>query len=101
MGEITKKAFQKAIKGIREDRNAMLERKSDFPKPMMTKKQMEKLEATVNCGGEWGSAESTKAIADMVMADERFKTFLNDFRAEAKLELNNFNTYQIRITFLN
>lgn len=101
MNTITKKAFQKVIKEIREDRNATLERKSDFPKPMMTKKQMEKLEATVNCGGEWGSAESTKAIADMVTADERFKEFLHNFRAEARLELNNFNTYQIRITFLN
>lgn len=99
--DITKKAFQKVIKGIREDRNATLERTSDFPKPMMTRKQMEKFEATVNCGGEWGSAESTKAIADMVMTDKRFTDFLNNFRAEARLELNNFNTYQIRITFLN
>lgn len=101
MDTITKKAFQKVIKGIREDRNATLGRTSDFPKPMMTRKQMEKLEATVNCGGEWGSAESTKGIADMVMADSRFKAFLHNFRAEARLELNNFSTYQIRITFLN
>lgn len=95
----TKKTFQKVIKGIREDRNTTLGKKSNFPKPMMTQKQMDKHEATVNCGGEWGSAESTKAIADVVMADNRFKEFLQDSKAEAKIELNPFNTYQIRLTF--
>lgn len=97
--EITKKAFQKVIKEIRTEVNPTISRRNEYPKPMMTKKQWEKLEATVNCGGEWGSAESTKTIADTVMADKRFKEFLHNFRADASIELNNFNTYQIRVKF--
>lgn len=97
--ETTKKAFQKVIKEIRAEIDPTISRRNEYPKPMMTKKQMDKDEATVNCGGEWGSAESTKTIADAVLTDKRFEEFLHNFRADASIELNNFNTYQIRVKF--
>ena len=87
----TKKEFQKVIKEIRGDKK--------FPKPIMTQVQIEKREATVNCGGEWKSAEETKEIANNVLKSERFKAFIKENNATAKLELNNFNTWQIRINF--
>jgi hypothetical protein len=89
-----KKEFQKVIATIRKEKRA-----GSFPKPMMTTSQMEKRTATVNCGGEWGSQESTMEIAKMVMEDERFKSFLVKSEATAKIETNNFGTYQIRINY--
>ena len=97
--QIIKKAFQKVVKEIREDRNESIGRNSSYPKPMMTRVQMEKHEATVNCGGEWGTAESTRAIADMVLSDKRFEEFIKASNADADLELNAFGTYQIRLKF--
>ena len=82
-----KKEFQKTIKAIRGDAKM-------FPKPMMTTAQMEKSEATVNCGGEWSTAEATLEMAKAVMADSRFTDFLAKNNATANLELNNFKTYQ-------
>ena len=89
-----KKDFQKTIKAIREEMDH-----GDFPKPMMTAVQMEKLEATVNCGGEWKRTEITLEIAKEVMDDSRFKDFLARNNATANIELNPFKTYQIRIHF--
>jgi hypothetical protein len=66
---------------------------------MMTAVQIEKKQATVNCGGEWVKIERSKQIADYVIADERFKDFLTKYEAKANLELNSFGTYQIRINF--
>lgn len=94
-----KKQFQAVIGGIRKDRNASENINSSYPKPMMTIVQMEKREATVNCGGEFSTAERTKAIADNVLGDERFKEFIANTEATAKIEMNNFGTYQIRIKF--
>ncbi len=90
----TKKDFQKIIKSIREKTN-----EKNFPKPMMTIAQIEKKQATVNCGGEWATKERTEERANIVLNDERFKEFLDKYKATANLEINNFGTYQIRINF--
>lgn len=95
----TKKRFQKVIGEIRNDINKENGTSGNFPKPMMTVVQMEKREATVNCGGEWSTAEKTKEKADKVMSDKRFRDFLLDTGATAVVEMNNFKTYQIRIKF--
>lgn len=88
-----KKEFQKVIGTIRKETTYR------YPKPMMTGQQMEKRTATVNCGGEWGSPESTMQVAKMVMEDKRFKEFLEKCNATAKIEINSFGTYQIRINY--
>lgn len=92
--EKTKKDFQKVIGAIRKEAGT-----GSFPKPMMTAAQMMKNEATVNCGGEWSTAEKTLERANKVMQDSRFVAFLEAHNAKAGLELNNFKTYQIRIHF--
>lgn len=92
--EKTKKDFQKVIGSIRKDGES-----ATYPKPMMTVVQMEKREATVNCGGEWSTAEKTLSRAKAVMDDERFTAFLERHNGTARLELNSFKTYQIRINF--
>lgn len=97
--EKTKKEFQKVIKAIRYEMDDDISRRQEYPKLMMTAVQMKKNQATVNCGGEWGSRVSTKAVAEIVMNDEDFKAFLTKHNAEANLELNNFGTYQIRVHF--
>lgn len=89
-----KKEFQKVIGTIRKDND-----EKSFPKPMMTAVQMEKREATVNCGGEWSTAEKTLERANAVIKNDRFIDFINKHNATAKIEKNNFNTYQIRIYF--
>ena len=89
-----KKEFQKVIATIRKEKST-----GNFPKPMMTSSQMEKRTATVNCGGEWGTPESTMEKAKMVMEDERFKDFLAKVEATATIETNNFGTYQVRINY--
>lgn len=94
-----KKELQKTIGAIRKDWNEAGGMKSEFPKAMMTRQQMAKGTATVNCGGEHYKADHTKLIAQAVMADELFKTFLEKCEATATLELNAFNTYQIRIHY--
>lgn len=94
-----KKALQKTVKGIREDLNAANGTASDFPKTMMTGQQMAKNTATVNCGGEWASAEKSLARANAVVADSRFKNFLAEAGATAKIEVTNFGSYQVRINY--
>lgn len=94
MNDKTKKDFQKAIKAIREDMGREV-----FPKPMMTSAQMEKNQATVNCGGEWSTKEKTEEIANAVMNSERFTEFLDKYEAKAVIETNSFGTLQIRIFY--
>ena len=94
-----KKRFHKVIGEIRNDINKENGINGSFPKPMMTAVQMEKREATVNCGGEWSTAEKTKERANKVMNDRRFIDFLSDTGSTAVIEMNNFKTYQIRIRF--
>lgn len=99
-----KKDFQKVIKAIRDEDNAKHGRegrdKIEYPKPMMTAAQMEKSTATVNLGGEWSNYERTSGRAEMVMNDERFKSFLQKWNATATKELmTRFNTFQIRIDY--
>ena len=95
----TKKQFQKVVGSIRKDRNTSEGINSSYPKPMMTIVQMEKREATVNCGGEFSTAERTMTIANKVLDDERFKNFIAESGANANIEMNSFGTYQIRIKF--
>ena len=85
-----KKEFQKLIKEIRENGN-------EYPKAMMTGAQMEKSQATVNCGY---FPDESKAIADKLMTVESFKTFLNKYEATAHIEYDRSkDAYQIRIKF--
>lgn len=92
-----KKDLQKTIGAIRKDEQKT--KNTEFPKAMMTKKQEANRTATVNCGGEWRTKEATLETANKVMNDERFTAFLEKHNAVAKIEVNNFDTYQIRITF--
>ena len=95
-----KKEFAKVIGTIRKERNEEINLPNcSFPKPMMTIKQMEQNTATVNCGGEFSSLETTTERSELVMNDERFKEFLKKHNATAKIELNQFGTKQIRINF--
>lgn len=94
-----KKELQKAVGNIRKDLSEEAGRKWTYPKAMMTGQQEEKRTATVNCGGEWMSREFTEKLADQVMKDERFKTFLTKCDATARLEVNTFGTFQIRINY--
>lgn len=89
-----KRKFQKVISSIRKDIGG-----SSYPKAMMTMVQMERGQATVNCGGEWLGVSRTIEIAHAVMFDERFVSFIEEVHARAVLEVNNFGTYQIRIHF--
>ena len=85
--------FQKVIGEIRNDIGGM------FPKAMMTNQQMQKNTATVNCGGEWRSAENAMKTVNAVMNDERFKAFLVRQNATAMIEYTQFATPQIRINY--
>lgn len=89
-----KAEFQKVIGAVRSERGG-----KEYPKPMMTTVQMMKGQATVNCGGEWSTTERTREMAEAVMANNTFVEFINKYNASAKIELNNFGTYQIRLYF--
>lgn len=94
--EKTKKAFQRVIANIRK------ETESEFPKAMMTSQQMNKCTATVNCGGERYSTESSKELAEKVLNDERFLIFLEKNNAAATVEavsIGNKMAYQVRVLF--
>ena len=94
-----KKDLQKVVKTIRDERNAAKGTDSSFPKAMMTGQQMELGTATVNCGGEWATRESSEERATAVITDPRFQAFLAKSSAEAHLELNSFGTIQVRIRY--
>ena len=95
----TKKALQKTVKAIREDRSKAKGMKVEFPKAMMTTQQALNGTATVNCGGEWFGNRS-KPIAEEVMEDSRFRAFLEAEDGEACIEYNpRFDSYQVRIYF--
>lgn len=88
-----KKKLQKTIKAIRSEIGG------EYPKAMMTGQQEAKRTATVNCGGEWRSAEKALKMAKEVATDPRFLVFLAECDASAKIEMNSFGAYQIRITY--
>lgn len=88
-----KRDFQKVIGAIRKEGG------KQFPKAMLTGQQAAKNTATVNCGGEWYSLESTEKIAAAVMSDKRFTDFLEKHNATAQVELNPFGAQQIRINY--
>lgn len=95
---MNKKEFQKVITAIRNDISAEKGSKVRFPKAMMTVVQEERRTATVNCGGEWGTPESTKALADRVLTDIRFVKLMKD-STNAHIEANNFGGFQIRVNW--
>ena len=88
-----KKEFSKTISKIRKDIGG------EFPKAMMTSHQMAKSTATVNCGGEWRSAEKCASMAAQIMEDERFQAFLAKCNARAEIEISSFGRPQIRIHY--
>ena len=94
--EKTKKAFQNVIAKIRKETG------DQFPKAMMTRQQMNKATATVNCGGEFKGTESSKELAEKVLNDERFNEFLKKNEAAALVEAVNIagkTVYQVRVLF--
>lgn len=102
---ITKKMKTEYQKLLKEIRTRVFERTTDhsgnceYPKPMMTASQMIKGQATVNCGGEWYKADTTKKIAEQVLEDEAFKAWIGKYEANARLEAMRNGGYQIRIQF--
>lgn len=99
----TKKAFQYTISKIRKDWRVYNHTPAaEYPKAMMTNQQIEKMTATVNCGGEWLSGTTEKEIANFVMNDQRFLDFLEKYNAVAEIEsFYHYSCigYQIRIKF--
>lgn len=89
-----KKDFQQTIKAIRESLN-----ESEFPKAMMTERQMAKNTATVNCEDRYYSQERSKARAEKVITDSRFQDFLKRHNATATIEYNSRKNAQIRINY--
>jgi len=83
-----KKELQKIVGLIRadirvEDNNPS----TTYPKAMMTSQQMEHNTATVNCGGAYsGGGQYTRKKALRVLRDERFKKYLETFKARGEVE---------------
>ena len=101
-----KKDLQKTIKGIREELNAAKGEAgarrciaNEIPKAMMTQVQMEKSQATINCGAGWISGTKTGALADKVENHEAFKAFLERNGAKAQIESVAGSGWQIRIYY--
>ena len=95
-----KKEFQQVIGKIRKDRGLTSNGHNyNYPKPMLTGQQAAKNTATVNCGGEWYSADATMKLAEMVMNDSRFISLIKKYNATAKIEPNPFGGYQVRIDY--
>lgn len=90
---VLKKALRKFCKKWRDTDE------TEFPKAMMTLVQMNKNEATINCGGEWMSFTYTDCLADAILKDEGFKAIMEQNNATAHKERNNFGTIQIRIHY--
>ena len=98
---INKPKFQKVIGKIRAGL-IMENPKAKYPKAMLTSQQAAKGTATVNCGGEWASAQFSFDLANRVMADERFQAFLKEENASAAIQqysVGNHAAYQVRIRF--
>lgn len=91
--EMIKKEFAKVIGKIRKEND------DAFPKAMMTGQQVAKGTATVNCGGEWRSADYSMGLAMKVNADPRFQEFLTKYGAMAVIESNSFGGVQVRIYY--
>lgn len=100
-----KKALQKTVGAIRaavrEETQSPVQYFAEYPKAMMTAKQIENHTATVNCGGEWVSPKASRMMAERVMADPGFQKYLTDFNALACIEAvgGSYPYSQIRITF--
>lgn len=90
---VLKKQLQKFCKTWRDTDDTR------FPKAMMTIVQMNKNEATINCGGEGMSFTYTDCLADAILKDESFKEIMEQNNATAHKERNNFGTIQIRINY--
>lgn len=90
---VLKKALRKFCKKWRDTDE------TEFPKAMMTLVQMNKNEATINCGGEWMSFTYTDCLADAILKDEGFKAIMEQNNATAHKERNSFGTMQIRIHY--
>ena len=66
MNSEVKKEFQKVVAHIRAERNKSRERKSEYPKAMMTGQQMKKRTATVNCCGNKTLVAEVAAHPDFI-----------------------------------
>lgn len=70
----------------------------DFPKAMMTQRQIDIGTATVNFGGD--NNEQHKVNAEKFMEYEPFKTWCESYEAKTtKLEVSSDKNYQVRINF--
>ena len=92
-----KKDFQKAVKAFRDGS----EYHGEYPKAMMTKQQMYKGTATINCG----RAEFGKELAPKVVASEAFVAWcvaygIKTVQVEIAKEASYMKPqYQIRVTY--
>lgn len=90
-----KKEFQKVVARIRAEQNATQERKSEYPKAMMTGQQQAKGTATINCSG-------SSTLAAGVINHPAIVAFLRSHNATAAAEAVNYGgwtQHQIRINF--
>lgn len=94
-----KKELQKVCQIIRDERGVERGRgNTGYPKPILSEDMKRKGTAVINCGGEWFAEEKTKSIANLVLENEAFKTFIETYEAKAFIEKERFG-YHIRINF--
>lgn len=99
---MNEKKFRKIIKMIRDERNNDgIAVRADFPKAMMTGRQIGKNTATVNCGGDWCARrpEVTRKLAELVVNDPRFVEFIEEENAHAYIERTAAGVYQVRVNY--
>ena len=95
--ENMKKDFQKAVKAFRDGTDYH----GEYPKAMMTKQQMYKGTATINCG----RAEFGQELAPKVLASEAFVAWCKEYGIKsAEIEIAREASYmkpqyQIRVTY--
>lgn len=90
-----KKEFQKVVATIRKELNTAAGKANEYPKAMMTGKQMQKNTATVNCGGSF-------TRRDQVLQHPAFKAFCEKHHATAEAERVPYGSYtqhQLRLRF--
>lgn len=105
--EEMKKDLQKLVKMFRDELNQTRERKSDYPKAMMTGEQMKRRTATINCGYTWCADDeevmgNLRQRANFIMEDQRFINFCEGYDAIAHVEevkVSGTTQVQIRINY--
>lgn len=96
--QLFKKELAKEISRIRKQFDG--EYKAEFPKLMMTQRQIDNNTGSVNCGGEWKKVSYTQRIAETVSNDRGFNALIAYYGAKAHIEYNKpMDAWQIRINW--